>query len=165
MRPGFRPLLFVWLCCYSALTWANTTFAQDIIAYDYASLFFAALAGLLGGAGRTIVTLTSPGTPVGNVRMLLLKDLVVALVGGAVVFVVIQGWNSIADRIGWFVFARDFRILLIVAAGYSRGRWFGVLDKMATNAIANVSEKVLGGATAPPVVSVPDEPPGAAGGT
>ena len=164
MRPTIKAAVFAWLCGYSTLLWASTTFAEDIRAYDWMSLLFAASAGLLGGAARTIITMISPRALVGNVRALLLKDLVVALVGGAVVYMVIQGYNAWVSSltiVSLPMIARDLRVLLIVAAGYSRGRWLGVVDRFATDALANVQQKLRGNAPpdAPPVVPAPETNP------
>ena len=161
MRPTINRALIAWLGCYSTLTWASTTYAQDILAFDWMSLLFAAASGLLGGAARTIVTMISPKALVGNVKVLLAKDLIVALLGGAVVYMLIQGYNSWASSLTIVTLppiARDLRVLLVVAAGYSRGRWLGVVDRFATNAIANATQKALGGAAEPPppVVASPD---------
>jgi hypothetical protein len=52
--------------------------------------------------------------------------------------------------------ARDFRILIIVVAGASRGRWLGVVDRLATDAIANARQKLRGGVPeAPSSATVP----------
>ncbi|QHJ00129.1 hypothetical protein GT347_20375 [Xylophilus rhododendri] len=160
MRPTINLALIAWLAGYSTLTWASSTYAQDILAFDWMSLLFAAASGLLGGAARTILTMISPRALVGNVAVLLMKDLIVALFGGAVVYMLIQGYNSWAGSLTVVTLppiARDLRVLLVVAAGYSRGRWFGVVDRFATDAIANASQKLRGGAAdAPPVVATPD---------
>lgn len=152
--------LLAWLACYSALCYANTTFAEDVAAYDWMSLVFAAAAGLLGGAARTIFTLVSERAIVGNVKTLLLKDLVVAILGGAIMYLAIQGYNSAASAITMISLpgiTRDLRVLFIVGAGFSRGRWFGVLDRFASDAIANASSKLRGGAPQdpPPAVAAP----------
>ena len=161
MRPTINRALILWLGCYSTLTWASTTYAQDILAFDYMSLVFAAASGLLGGAARTIITMISPRALVGNVKVLLMKDLVVALVGGAVVYMVIQGYNAWVASMTLVTLppiARDLRVLLVVAAGYSRGRWLGIVDRLATNALANFQAKLPGGApNDPPAAVVPPD--------
>jgi len=164
MRLTTKSAALAWLCSYNTLIWASTSFAQDIHNYDWMSLLLAAAAGLLGGAGRTILTLVSPRALVGNVPVLLLKDLVVALVGGAVVYMIIQGYNSWAGSLTYFnlpPITRDFRVLLIVLAGGSRGRWLGVVDRFATDAIANARKKLGAGIAADlPSVAAAPEPPG-----
>jgi hypothetical protein len=153
-------LVCAWLCCYSALCYANTTFAQDVHNYDWVSLLFALAAGLLGGAARTILTLVSERELVGHVRLVLVKDLVVALMGGGVAYLLIQGynaWSASLSMVSLPAVTRDFRVLLIVAAGFSRGRWMGVIDRFATDAIANASSKLRGGGapSSPPSVAAP----------
>lgn len=146
-----------WLACYSALCYANNTLAQDLMVYDWMSLVFAAAAGLLGGAARTIFTLVSERAIVGNVKTLLLKDLVVAVIGGAAMYLAIQGYNSAVGAmtiVSLPPIARDLRVLFIVGAGFSRGKWFGTLDRFASDAIANASSKLRGGAPADPPASV-----------
>lgn len=160
MQRRVNQAFFLWLACYSALCYANTTLVQDVLAYDWMSLLFAAAAGLLGGAARTIFTLVSERALVGNVKTLLLKDLIVAIFGGAVAYIAIQGYNSGASAITLVklpIIVQDLRILLILWAGFSRGRWFGVLDRFAADAIANASSRLRGGAgpDAPPSVAAP----------
>lgn len=146
-------LIAVWLLCYSALSYAASSLFQDVAQYDYASLLTAFAAGLLGGAGRTILTLVSDKEFVGNIRMVLIKDLVVAMIGGGAAYILIQGYNTVAASmtiVSLPPIARDFRILIIVFAGASRGRWLGVIDRFTTDAIANARQKLRGGAPEPP---------------
>lgn len=153
MQKTTSRLLVVWLLCYSALTYAASTLAQDVAQYDWASLLCAFAAGLLGGAGRTILTLVSDKEFVGNIRLVLVKDLVVAMIGGGFAYIAIQGYNGIAAGLTIVTLppiARDFRILVIVVAGASRGRWLGVVDRFTTDAIANARQKLRGGAAEPP---------------
>lgn len=152
MRPLYSRLIAAWLACYSGLLWASTTFAQDVQAYDWLSLVFALAAGLLGGAGRTVITLVSQASVVPNTRVLLLKDLVVALVGGGVAYLCVQGYNSAASSITLVTLppvTRDLRVLIILAAGYSRGRWLGVVDRLASDAIDTARAKLRGGDNMP----------------
>lgn len=146
-------LTALWLLCYSALSYASSSLFQDVTQYDWASLLTALAAGLLGGAGRTILTLVSDKEFVGNIRMVLLKDLVVAMIGGGAAYFLIQGYNTWIASLTMVTLppiARDFRILIIVFAGASRGRWLGVIDRFTTDAIANARQKLRGGADEPP---------------
>lgn len=158
MQRPVNVAIYLWIVCYTALSHASTSFAQDVIAYDWLSLIFAASAGLLGGAARTIFTLVSERALVGNVKALLLKDLVVALIGGAAMYLAIQGYNAAAGAMGDFLklptIVHDLRVLLILWAGFSRGRWLGVLDRFASDAIANASSRLRGGAPVDPPPSV-----------
>lgn len=153
MQKATSRLLVAWLLCYSALTYAASSLVQDVAQYDWASLLCALAAGLLGGAGRTILTLVSDKEFVGNIRLVLMKDLVVAMIGGGFAYIAIQGYNSVAATatiVSLPQIARDFRILIIVVAGASRGRWLGVVDRFTTDAIANARQKLRGGAPEPP---------------
>lgn len=158
-------LLGLWLMCFCALSYAATTsFAQDVAAYDWTSLLLAGAAGLLGGAGRTLLTLVSEKAFVGNLRWVLLKDLVVALIGGGFAYLCIQGYNDWARTLSIVSLPqvdRGFRVLIIVLAGASRGRWLGVVDRFAADAIANARQKLRGGAPSgdtPITSAVPLEP-------
>lgn len=149
VRKNIELYVLLWLTAFCTLTYAQTTLAQDLASYDWASLALAFAAGLVGGAGRTILTLASGYQLVGNIRLVLLKDMVVALIGGAFAFLCIQGYNSFVG--GWTDWTmpqitRDFRVLIIVLAGASRGRWLGVLDRLAADAIANARHKLRGAA-------------------
>lgn len=160
MRKHVELCILAWLATFSALCYASSTLAQDIAAYDWVSLALAFAAGLVGGAGRTILTLVSQQQLVGNVKMVLFKDLVVALIGGALAFLMIQGYNSFVDALTSMEMpkiTRDFRVLIIVLAGASRGKWLSVVDRFASDAIANARHKLRGAA--------PDEPPAAVNST
>ncbi|SFF05135.1 hypothetical protein [Paracidovorax wautersii] len=161
MRPIYSRMVLVWIASFHSLVWASTTFAEDVATYDWLSLVFALAAGLLGGAGRTVITLVSQTTVVGNTRVLLLKDLVVALIGGGVAYLCIQGYNSFAGGITMMSLphiTRDLRVLVILAAGYSRGRWLGVVDRLASEVIDTARSKLRQGSNdvpAPPAGGQP----------
>ncbi|MDM0041890.1 hypothetical protein QTI05_22810 [Variovorax sp. J22R193] len=161
MQKTTSRLLVAWLLCYSALTYAASSLVDDVFQYDWASLVCALAAGLLGGAGRTILTLVSDKEFVGNIRLVLMKDLVVAMIGGGFAYIAIQGYNSFVGGltiVSLPPIARDFRILVIVVAGASRGRWLGTVDRFATDVLSNARQKLRGGAPEdPPSVRAPLE--------
>ena len=152
---------FIWMMGYSAFCYAATSsFADELAIYDWISLLCAAGAGLFGGLGRTIFTLAREGAFVGNPKMLILKDLVVAVIGGMVAFLIIEAYNYLASVITFTslpVVAMGLRSILILWAGFSRGRWFGVIDRLATDVITRASTKIRGGvgSDAPPSVAAP----------
>jgi len=161
MNATIKSAIGAWLACYGALVWAaNNTFAQDMLDYDWVSLLLAAGAGLVGGAGRTLLTLLTKTSLVGNQKVLLLKDLAVALVGGAAVFLCIEAWNVVSDRMHWIHVDRGLRVVILVYAGYSRGRWLGVLDSFATDLIARARQWIRGKAEDPAVAAAPPDPTG-----
>lgn len=149
----------LWLCLYTAVCYANTTLAQDLAAFDWASLGLACAAGLLGGAGRTLITMISFKALVGNLKYVLAKDLMVALIGGGFALICVEGWNEMAaamheiDLVRLPRVTRGWRILIILLAGASRGRWLGTVDQLATAAIDNVRAKIRNGAPPPPPAS------------
>lgn len=155
-------LLSLWLLSYGALSYAATTFAQDVAAYDWRSLLLAGCAGLLGGVGRTILTLMSERQFVGNLQWLIVKDLIVALIGGGFAFLCVEGYNDWSSGLSIVQLPpidRGFRVLVVVIAGASRGRWLGVVDRLASDAIANARKRLRGGAPvdAPTSAAVPLE--------
>jgi hypothetical protein len=122
-------LLFIWLCCYTGLSYAAGSLYDDAKSYDWGSLWVAACAGMLGGFLQTILTLSSDKRIVLDIIKDAGKDLVVALIGGLAVYLCIQAAS------GFVTIPRDVRILLIVGAGFSRGRWQWVIAKFAGDAV------------------------------
>lgn len=160
MPRWINKLFGAWLMCFCVLSYAaTTTLAQDVASYDWNSLLLAGLAGLLGGAGRTLLTLVSEKQFVGNLRWMLFKDLLVALIGGGFAYICIEGYNDWSRNLSMVSLPRvdrGFRVLIIVLAGASRGRWLGVVDRFASDAIANARQKLRGGAPVdPPSITAP----------
>jgi len=145
-------LLLLWLCCYSGLLYAaaGMTTAQELMQYDWQSFFMAALAGLLGGFLRTILTLASEKRVVLDILRESWKDCLVAVVGGGIVYLILQALSSL----NYFVIPRDVRILLIVGAGFSRGRWLGIVEKGANDLVAR-GRGIVRGDTPPATVPAP----------
>lgn len=119
-------LAFVWLGLYTRLICAAVVlspFAQDVRGFDFESLIAAAGAGLLGGAGRTIYSLASEKIVVGSLWREGIKDAALALMGGVVAWAIVSYlanyWAS--------VLTHEARMLVIVAAGASRGRWANII--------------------------------------
>lgn len=152
--------VFIWLLCYASVSYAASTLRADIAGYDWLSLVLAGMAGALGGVARTIVSLLTDKRPVLDLKIEAAKDVCVALVGGLMVYVIIGGYNSFAHEIELIKLpqiTRDFRILLLVYAGFSRGKWLGAADNFAADAIDNVRQKLRGGAPVTPSAIVPLE--------
>lgn len=137
-----------WLCCWSAICYANTSLTQDMLAYDFVSLGISALAGLAGGAARTLLYLMARANLVGNTRLLLVKDLVVSLVCGVIGYVIVQGWNEFAsvDRFGIELPAvtKDLRLLVLLVCGYAPKWAFSKVHSLA-EAAANRAQKTIQG--------------------
>lgn len=154
MRRYANALLATWLLLFSLVSYAaNQTFAEYMAVYDWPSLLLAGACGLLGGAGRTLMTQMSEQQVITKWRFILMKDLVVAMFGGTLAFLCIDGYNSWAASLTSMTMPtidRGFRVLIIVLAGASRGRWLGVVDKLTSDALANASQKIRGGAPKEP---------------
>lgn len=139
-------LIPIWFLCYAGLSWAASSFAQDVRGYDWESLLWSGAAGLLGGAFRTILTLAGDGRVVLDILKESWKDAIVALIAGLAAYVVIQGVNSTH----YFDIPRDLRMLIIVGAGWTRMGFFGRLDRLTTSAVNAVDKKIRGGDEPPP---------------
>lgn len=142
-----RRLALAWLVCYSGLVWAAVSpYYQDVMVYDYASLGFAAATSLVGAAARTILNLASDKVIVVNVWREASKDAVVALIGGAAVYVLLQGVAAF-----WpFLVAREMRLLLILSTGFGLGRWQALLFDLAGDVVARLRAWLRGGGMMPP---------------
>lgn len=156
MRPDARlgrRLAIVWVICYSWLVRAHATglisLSQEARTYDYESLAWAAGFGLMGGVLGTIVSLMSPHVILLNFWRTLARDVVLALIGGAVVYVLVQWLATVMPT----VFGKEIRMIAILLAGASRGRWKNFLADAATDYTAGIRAKLRAGA--PPV----DAPP------
>lgn len=138
-------LVFVYLACWTALAHANTTLVDDLVAYDFASLAVSLGAGLFGGLGRTLIALLRRATLVGDTKFLLLRDLGVSAVCGAIVYVVIQGYNETAST--WWDFPRigkDTRLLLLLAAGYAPNWAFAAIRRGADGVVQRAHKAIRG---------------------
>lgn len=148
--------VLLWLATYTGLVYA-ASLTQDFATFDYVSLGVAGVAGLLGALLRTILTLAQERYLVLDVLKQARRDFVIGFIGGLATYGVIQGLAS------WGVVTvpRDMRILIIVAAGFSRGAWLPVMKRGAKDLIDNGSAKLRGGAAVsddPPSVVSPLEP-------
>lgn len=136
-------LAFLWLWSYTNLLYATVAlgpFSADVQGFDFESLLYAAAAGLLGGAGRTIYSLASDKVLVGSLWREGLKDGVIAILGGMVAFVLVTYLANYWPG----VFTREARMIAIVLAGASRGKWANWLGDMVSDGLGNIRNKVRG---------------------
>lgn len=155
-------LVTVWLACYTGLAWAATSLRADLKDFDYWSLLLAAAAGLVGGAGRTLISLMSENRPLFDIRYEVLKDIIVACIGGAVAYGFIQGYNYFGALqpfgLKLPVIGGDLRIIIIVVVGASRGKWMRTADQFTMDIVDNARRKLRGGVPVdPPSVTAPLE--------
>lgn len=124
-------MVVMWLASYTGLVYA-ASLAQEARDYDYVSLAVAGAGGLLGAVLRTILTLAQEKYLVIDVLRQSRRDFVIGFIGGLLTYGVIQGLSSW----GIFTVPRDMRILIIVAAGFSRGKWLPVMQGGASDLVA-----------------------------
>lgn len=138
----------VWLACYSVLLHAHAAgiipLSEEAYAYDYESLAWAAAFGLMGGVFRTILSLMSERVILLNIWRTMARDLVFALIGGAAVYVLVQWLATLMPN----VFGKELRMLAILIAGASRGRWQDFLAGVATDYSAGLRAKLRAGTPA-----------------
>lgn len=150
-------LIPLWFLCYTGLTWA-ATFAQDVRAFDVESLVWAAAAGLMGGALRTILTLASDKREVYDILREARKDAVVSLIAGLGAYLVVLGVNSMMTT--YFditAVPRDLRILIIVGAGWARMGFFKKLDQATESALRRMDKTIQGNDPGPSSEAAPLE--------
>lgn len=155
-------LVLLWLWSYTTLLHAATgplgPFSADVQGYDLESLLYAAAMGLLGGFGRTIFALASDKVLVGSLWREGAKDGIIAVFGGAVAFVLVTYLANFWPNI----FTREARMILIVAAGASRGKWVNLVGDVISAGLANMRKRIGGEMPRdpPPSAAVPlEEPP------
>lgn len=150
-------LAFFWLVCYTRFVYAAIVLAplsQDVKGFDFESMLTAMGAGLLGGAGRTIYSLASERIVVGSLWREGIKDATLALMGGAVAWFVVTYLSNFFPTI----LTREFRMLAIVAAGASRGKWADWVGGFVSDGLAALKSRIVGnirGGDAPPSAITP----------
>lgn len=142
-------LMALWALCAVRVAYA-ATFTQELRVFDYESLMWAAIAGLLGGALRTIFTLANDNRVVYSILKESRKDLVVALMAGALAYLLLI---AIASKYPDLI-TREIRMLVIIGAGWSRASIFKRLDQIVSSKLDSVNQKARDGA--------PIEPPSSA---
>lgn len=136
-------LVLFWLYAYTRFVFAAellAPFSQDVKGFDFESCTVAMGAGLLGGAGRTIYSLASERIVVGNLWREGAKDATLALMGGAV------AWFIVTLLANYFpaIMTREARMLAIVAAGASRGRWADWLGGFISSGLNAARDRMAG---------------------
>jgi hypothetical protein len=153
-----RRAAFVWLVCYSWLLHAQANgiipLSKEAYTYDYESLAWAAVFGLMGGVFRTILSLLSERVILLHIWKEMARDLVFALIGGAAVYVLVQWLATLLPN----VFGKELRMLAILIAGASRGRWQDFLAGVATDYSASLRARLRSSAPteAPSSVALPN---------
>jgi hypothetical protein len=145
-----RRAAIVWIVLYSWLVHVHAagiiSMSEEARTYDYESLGWAAVFGLMGGVCRTIVSLMSEQFILLEFWRNLRRDLVFALMGGAAMYVLVQALATLVPNI----FGKEVRMVCILIAGASRGRWQVSIAGVASDGMANIRAKVRAGAPPPP---------------
>lgn len=180
MRLGARSramVLWVWL---GLLSWSLPAAAQSlgdgIKAYDFESLAWGVLVAMVGGTGRTVLTLLSRDVVILSALHEAWRDTVIAALAGAVTYVIVAAYNSFDSMPTLPVPAT---VLLLAAAGWARMGFFIWSEKagakLADGAVSFVTKKMgvgQGGfhrdysnTNAPPTYERPPAPPTPPNGT
>lgn len=138
-------LLLLWGLCASRLVYA-ATFAQEVRDLDYASLVTAAVAGLCGGALRTIFTLANDNRAVFLILKEARRDLIVScLAGGAAYLLMIAVESKWPGTI-----TREIRFVGVMAAGWARSAIFVQAARLARAKVDGKAREYRGGGDEPP---------------
>lgn len=115
-------VLWVWM---SLLSWSLPAAAQSLgdglKSYDFESLAWGVVVSTVGGAGRTVLTLLSPQVVVASIAREAWKDLVIAALAGAVMYLIVAAYNSFHATPALPV---PFTVLLLAASGWARMGFF-----------------------------------------
>lgn len=128
-RTGRAWVLWVWL---SLLSYSLPAAAQSLslheglLHYDYASLAWAIVVAVVGGIGRTVLTLLSTNTVVLSVLREAWKDVLIAGLAGLAMWLLIAAYNSVT---GWPALPIPVTVLLIAASGWARMGFFRWAEK------------------------------------
>lgn len=143
-KAAVNVLILLWLMAVTRLAQA-TTLTQEFMAYDYASLTTAAIAGLCGGALRTIFTLASDNRAVFVVLKEARRDLIVSAMAGGAVYVALAALESVRPG----TVTRELRFLLILAAGWIGTGVFNAVGRLGRAKVDGLATKFQGGAALP----------------
>ncbi len=113
------PLLAVWSMLVAHVGASAATFGNDMLAYDYRSLIWAAGVALLGGVFRTIISLATDTRPVWNLLSEAWKQAFVSLLAGGCAYIMIEALRSMNVSI-----TSEVRFAVILSAGVWRMSFF-----------------------------------------
>ncbi len=137
---ALRFLAVAWVAAYSAAAYAFTRYSQDMKGFDYESLLWALSAALIGAAAQTIFRLASDEAIVLSLFRTICKDAAIAVVGGGIVYLVLQAVASYWPAL----ITKELRMLAIVYAGFSRGRWNSWIERWVDSGAANINARIRG---------------------
>lgn len=153
-------LTLVWLIVFTKLVYAASglpPFSQDFLGFDFESMLYAAGAGLLGGAGRTIYSLASEKVLVGSLWREGTKDAILSLLCGVVAWAIV----TTAANFWPGLFTSWVRMLIIVWAGTLRGRLFNLLGDWISDGLSALKTRAINGVRGTPIPIPVDPQPSA----
>lgn len=144
-RTTVNILMLLWGCCTYRLAF-SATFAQEVFGWDYVSLLTAVIAGLCGGALRTIYTLSSDDRAVFEILKEARKDLVIScLAGGTAYFAMVAIESKWPGTI-----TAEIRFVGVLAAGWTRSAIFTQASRLVRARIDGKADELRGRPEDPP---------------
>lgn len=113
------PLLAIWCVLVAHMSADAANFGQDMVAYDYRSLAWAAGVALLGGVFRTIISLATDARPVFSLLRESWKQAIVSLLAGGGAYIAVEALRSVSVGI-----TSEVRFAVILSAGVWRMSFF-----------------------------------------
>lgn len=136
-------LTHVWLAVF-VFTYPKfiqaATFAQDMRSYDYESILWAVMTGLLGGFARTLVSLATDKVLIKSVWREAGKDAIVSIIAGAAALIAIEALRAVY----WTSLPGPLRFAIILFAGASRAAFFGILNNAVTRVLDAWITRLIG---------------------
>lgn len=138
-------LVLLWACCAYRFAMA-ATLTQDVLGWDYTSVFIAVVGGLIGGALRTIYTLASDDRAVFSILKEARKDTVVSCLAGGAAYLLM-----IAIESKWQgTITAEWRFSGILIAGWTRHALFIKFGDYVSAFIKGKTDQARGGQDLPP---------------
>lgn len=144
MKRKFTVSALVALWLVVAFTVQAASFTDEVRGWDYESFMWGAVAGLVGGALRTIFTLASDTRPVFFVLLEARKDMVISLLAGAVAYLILIALSSKYPNL----VTPEIRMLVIMGAGWARNGFFARVQQLLTSKLDDMNVKMRNGAPA-----------------
>ena len=123
---SIKYLLLAWLVGYTGLCYAAGTLFDEMVAFDWRSVGAAAASGMFGGLLKTILILSSKDVLVVDVLRQSWRDLLVAMVGGIIVY----GLMIVSQAVGFYSVPSLARMLILVGVGFTRGKWQSFVESV-----------------------------------
>lgn len=141
-------LALFWLCAVTRVAFA-ATFYEEVLLADYASLLTAAVAGLCGGACKTIYTLATDSRAVFLILKESRKDLVISFLAGGFVYVLM----IMAESVRPGLVTREVRFGGVLIAGWAGAAVFTWAKRLARSRLERAAADLRNGVPLDPPTS------------